>query len=106
MLAWRRQFADVAGCDEAKAEVMEFVQFLKSPDKFKDLGGKMPKGALLVRRLPSRPGQASLVTCFCQALASAWRTTTGRMAPLLGHPPPLLMQSVPPSVGAMGCGWA
>jgi AFG3 family protein len=41
-------FKDVAGCDEAKAEVMEFVQFLKSPGKYKELGGKMPKGALLV----------------------------------------------------------
>lgn len=42
-------FKDVAGCDEAKAEIMEFVQFLQNPDKYKDLGGKMPKGALLVR---------------------------------------------------------
>jgi AFG3 family protein len=41
-------FKDVAGCDEAKAEIMEFVQFLQNPDKYKDLGGKMPKGALLV----------------------------------------------------------
>ncbi len=41
-------FKDVAGCDEAKAEVMEFVNFLKSPGKYKDLGAKIPKGALLV----------------------------------------------------------
>lgn len=38
----------MAGCDEAKQEVMEFVSFLKNPDKYKHLGGKMPKGALLV----------------------------------------------------------
>ncbi|KAG2493646.1 hypothetical protein HYH03_008163 [Edaphochlamys debaryana] len=41
-------FKDVAGCDEAKVEVMEFVDFLKNPNKYKDLGAKIPKGALLV----------------------------------------------------------
>jgi AFG3 family protein len=38
----------VAGCDEAKQEIMEFVDFLKKPDKYKELGAKIPKGALLV----------------------------------------------------------
>lgn len=41
-------FKDVAGCDEAKREIMEFVDFLKRGDKYKDLGAKIPKGALLV----------------------------------------------------------
>ena len=41
-------FADVAGLDEAKVEVMEIVDFLKSPKKYTALGGKIPKGALLV----------------------------------------------------------
>ncbi|MBX7107532.1 MAG: ATP-dependent zinc metalloprotease FtsH [Chitinophagales bacterium] len=41
-------FADVAGLDEAKAEVMEIVDFLKNPKKYTALGGKIPKGALLI----------------------------------------------------------
>ncbi|MCK5700931.1 MAG: AAA family ATPase, partial [Cyclobacteriaceae bacterium] len=41
-------FADVAGLDEAKEEVKEIVDFLKEPAKFTNLGGKIPKGALLV----------------------------------------------------------
>lgn len=41
-------FTDVAGLDEAKVEVMEIVDFLKNPKKYTNLGGKIPKGALLV----------------------------------------------------------
>ena len=41
-------FHDVAGLEEAKVEVMEIVDFLKNPKKYTDLGGKIPKGALLV----------------------------------------------------------
>ncbi len=41
-------FKEVAGLEEAKVEVMEIVDFLKKPEKYKDLGGKIPKGALLV----------------------------------------------------------
>jgi cell division protease FtsH len=59
-------FADVAGCDEAKEEVSELVDFLRDPSKFQKLGGRIPKGVLLVgnpgtgktcwpRRLPARP---------------------------------------------------
>ena len=40
-------FADVAGCDEAKEEVTELVEFLKDPQKFESLGGKIPRGVLL-----------------------------------------------------------
>jgi cell division protease FtsH len=41
-------FADVAGCDEAKEEVQEIVDFLRDPSKFQKLGGRIPKGVLMV----------------------------------------------------------
>lgn len=41
-------FVDVAGCDEAKEEVQELVDFLRDPSKFQKLGGRIPKGVLLV----------------------------------------------------------
>ncbi len=42
------QFADVAGVDEAKSEVQEVIDFLRAPQKYKLLGGKLPKGILLI----------------------------------------------------------
>ena len=41
-------FADVAGIDEARAELMEIVDFLKNPDRYRRLGGRIPKGVLIV----------------------------------------------------------
>ncbi|OQR79443.1 AFG3 protein 2-like [Tropilaelaps mercedesae] len=41
------KFRDVAGCEEAKIEIMEFVNFLKNPQQYIDLGAKIPKGAIL-----------------------------------------------------------
>ncbi|SPO00729.1 related to matrix AAA protease [Cephalotrichum gorgonifer] len=45
--AVKTKFSDVAGMDEAKVEIMEFVSFLKSPEKFRRLGAKIPRGAIL-----------------------------------------------------------
>lgn len=44
----KTRFSDVAGVDEAKAELVEVVDFLKNPTKYTDIGGKIPKGVLLV----------------------------------------------------------
>lgn len=44
----KARFSDVHGCDEAKEELLEVVEFLKNPEKFNNLGGKLPKGVLLV----------------------------------------------------------
>ena len=48
-------FADVAGIDEAEAEVAEIVGFLKDPEKYQRLGGRIPKGVLIVG--PRVPGK-------------------------------------------------
>jgi len=59
-------FEDVAGLDEAKEEVMEVVDFLKHPKKYTSLGGKIPKGALLVG--PPGTGKTLLAVCWRRSL--------------------------------------
>ena len=43
-----KRFTDVVGCDEAKQELRDVVDFLSNPDKFKDMGARLPRGVLLV----------------------------------------------------------
>jgi len=68
-------FEDVAGLDEAKEEVMEIVEFLKQPGKFTKLGGKIPKGALLVG--PPGTGKTLLAKAVAGEAAVPFFTLSG-----------------------------
>ena len=68
------RFKDVAGCDEAKDELVEIVEFLKFPTKYTNIGGKIPKGALLV----GSPGTGK--TLLARAVAGEACVTFFRMS--------------------------
>ncbi len=80
----KARFSDVHGCDEAKEELQDLVEFLRNPDKFSSLGGKLPKGVLLVgppgtgKTLWLAPWLAKLVfrSSICPA-ASSTKSSVG-----------------------------
>lgn len=63
------KFKDVAGCEEAKLEIMEFVNFLKNPRQYQDLGAKIPKVCICVY-MKMRSGQSTEQTSGSPAAAT------------------------------------
>jgi ATP-dependent metalloprotease len=65
------RFSDVKGCDEAKAELQELVEFLKAPEKFQRLGGRMTKGVLLT----GPPGTGQWLGCAADGVQGWFNTS-------------------------------
>jgi AFG3 family protein len=71
----KTKFADVAGLPEAKMEIQEFVDFLKNPKKYEELGAKIPKGALLVG--PPGTGKTLLAKAAAGEASVPFYSTSG-----------------------------
>jgi AFG3 family protein len=74
------RFGDVAGCEEAKKEIMEFVDFLKDSDRFTKLGAKIPKGALLCG--PPGTGKTLLAKAVAGEAGVPFFSISGTVLPL------------------------
>ena len=73
-------FKDVAGCEEAKIEIMEFVNFLKNPSQYTDLGAKIPKGAILTG--PPGTGKTLLAKAVANQTSATFLRVVSRVVTL------------------------
>jgi hypothetical protein len=77
------RFSDVAGCEEAKKEIMEFVDFLKDADRFTKLGAKIPKGALLCG--PPGTGKTLLAKAVAGEAGVPFFSISGKLSPFVAR---------------------